>query len=218
MPPRPTNDGRRQSRDDFIRPLPAEGTLRLPDDRRAAVVPALFLGHLHRELTRDLDDASRHALYKFGYEWALQEMVLLSRTVQAEFGAGGNLDLWQMDAKFVLDRWWTPLAQAGWGRVSFDLSSLSRGFAFAELRDSSVVAALAGSARPTEPVCHLYAGLFAGAVSFYERSERHGVEIQCAALGASFCRFAVGPGSQIDEVEMWRKQNTAPDEIRRRLT
>ncbi len=181
-------------------------------------MPALFLGQLHRELAHDLDDASRHLIYKFGYEWALQEMILLSRTVQEEFGAGGNLDLWQMDAKFVLDRWWTVLAQAGWGRVSFDFSSLSRGFAFAELRDSSVVAALSGPVRHTEPLCHLYAGLFAGAISFYERSERHGVEIQCTALGAPVCRFAIGPGSQIDEVEMWRKQGTAPDEIRRRLT
>ena len=218
MPPRPLNDGRRHSREDFILSLPAEGALRLPDGRRVAVVPDLFLGQLHRELTRDLDDAARHSLYKFGYEWALQEMVLLSRMISREFGAGGNLDLWQMDAKFVLDRWWSPLAQAGWGTVTLDVSSLSRGFAFIELRHSTVVAALAGPNRATEPLCHLYAGLFAGALSFFERAERHGVEIQCAALGAPACRFAVGPGSQIDEVEMWRKQGIAPDEIRRRLT
>jgi predicted hydrocarbon binding protein len=118
----------------------------------------------------------------------------------------------------VLDRWWSPLAQAGWGTVTLDVSSLSRGFAFIELRHSTVVAALAGPNRATEPLCHLYAGLFAGALSFFERAERHGVEIQCAALGAPACRFAVGPGSQIDEVEMWRKQGIAPDEIRRRLT
>lgn len=212
---RPHSDGRRPAREDFIRATPATGTLRLPDGQRAAVLPASFLPHLTAELTQPLGENTRHALYKFGYEWALQDMIRLSRQLGAEFGGGANLDLWQMDAKFVLDRWWSPLSSAGWGVWALDLSSLTRGFAFVELRHSLVAAHAPGA---LQPACHLYAGLFAGALSFFERVERHAVEFQCAALGAPACRFAIGPGPQMDEVESWRQQRTAPDEIRRRLT
>lgn len=217
MPPRPLKDDRRPTREDFVRSDLATGTLRSPDDRRTAVLPDLFLGQLHRHLADEIHGTTRHSLYKFGYEASLQSMVLLSRQLQEEF-AGGNLDLWQMDAKFILDRWWAPHASTGWGSLSFDLSSLANGFAFVELRHSAIVAALVADSRPAEPVCHYYAGLFAGALSFFERTERHAIEFHCAALGAPACRFAIGPGSHIDEAELWRKQGIAPDEIRRRLS
>lgn len=212
---RPTSESRRPAREDLVRPQSDQGALRLPDGQRVAVLPAAFFQYLATELAFPLGDQTRHALYKFGYEWALQDMVRLSRQLAEEFGGGANLDLWQMDAKFVLDRWWAPLSAAGWGTWSVDLTSLSRGFAFIELRHSLVAAQAPGT---THPTCHLYAGLFAGAVSFFERSERHAVEFQCASLGAPTCRFVVGAGPQIDEVESWRHQRTAPDEIRRRLT
>ena len=214
MPFRPNSDGRRQPREEFIHPHLAEGTLRLPDGQRVAVLPAIFLPQLTADLLAPLGDHTRHALYKFGYEWALQDLVRLSRQLADEFGGGANLDLWQMDAKFVLDRWWAPLRASGWGAMTLDLASLSRGFAFVELRHSLVAPHSPGA---TQPTCHLYAGLFAGALSFFERVERHAIEFQCAALGEPSCRFAVGPGPQMDEVESWRQQRVAPDEIRRRL-
>lgn len=214
MPFRPNSDGQRQTREDFIHPHLAEGTLRLPDGQRAAVLPAIFLPQLTADLFAPLTDQTRHALYKFGYEWALQDMVRIRRQV-ADAGDGGtNLDRWPLDAKFVLDRWWQPLHATGWGALTLDLSSLARGFACVELHHSVVAAHSPGA---TQPTCHLYAGLFAGALSFFERVERHAIEFQCAALGAPACRFAVGPGPQMDEVESWRQQRVAPDEIRRRL-
>jgi predicted hydrocarbon binding protein len=215
MPLRPTSDLRRPGASAFLQVQPAEGTLRLPDGQRAALLPAIFFRHLALELTTSLDDSPRHVLYKFGYDWALRDMVRLSRELGEEFGGGANLDLWQMDAKFVLDRWWAPLAACGWGACTFDLSSLSRGFGFIELRHSIVAAHASGA---TQPSCHLYAGLFAGALSFFERVERHAAEFQCAALGAPSCRFVVGPGPQVDEVESWRVQHITAEEIRRRLT
>lgn len=214
MPFRPNSDGRRQTREEFIHPLLPEGTLRLSDGQRAAVLPGIFLPQLAADLFAPLGDHTRHALYKFGYEWALQDMVRISRQVADEFGGGADLDLWQMDAKFVLDRWWQPRHATGWGALTLDLSSLSRSFAFFELHHSVVASHSPGA---TQPTCHLYAGLFAGALSFFERVERHAIEFQCAALGAPTCRFAVGPGPQIDEVESWRQQQVAPDDIRRRL-
>jgi predicted hydrocarbon binding protein len=212
---RPNSDVRRPAREDLIQPDADHGALRLPDGQRVAVLPAVFFQHLSTELSVPLGDQTRHALYKFGFEWALQDMIRLSRQLAAEFGGGANLDLWQLDAKFVLDRWWAPLQVAGWGSWTIDLTSLSRGFAFFDLRHNLIASTASGA---TQPTCHLYAGLFAGAVSFFERSERHAVEIQCASLGAPSCRFVVGPGPQVDEVESWRHQRIAPDEILRRLS
>jgi predicted hydrocarbon binding protein len=68
-----------------------------------------------------------------------------------------------------------------------------------------------------EPVCHLYAGLFAAAVSFLDRSERHAAELACAAAGAATCVFVVGSGADIDAAEAWRQQKTPVQEIIRRL-
>ncbi len=212
---RSNSDGRRPTHADFIRPEPAEGALRLVDGQRIAVLPGGFFPQLSAGLDQSSGDRVRHAVYKLGYEWALQDMVLLSRQLAAEFGAGANLDLWQMDVKFVLDRWWAPLNAAGWGSWSLDLSSRTRRFSFVELHHSLVAEHSPGA---TQPTCQLYAGLFAGALSFFDRIESHAVEFQCASLGASSCRFVVGPGPQVDEVESWRHQEVAPDEIRRRLT
>lgn len=214
MSVRPNSDSRRPARGELPRAVPAEGALRLSDGQRTAVLPGAFLRHLPTELAAPLGDGARQAVYKFGYEWSLQEMVRLSRVLAGEFGGGANLDLWQMDARFVLDRWWAAFAAAGWGTLALDLSSHARDFAFIELRQSLVAAQFTGA---TQPTCQLYAGLFAGALSFYERTERHATEFQCAALGAPVCRFVIGPGPQIDEVEAWRQQRVAPDEIRRRL-
>ncbi len=215
MSPRPHSDGHPQTGGDFIRPVADEGALRLPDGRRTAVLPGSFFAQLPLDLAPSLGEHARHALYKSGYEWALQDMVRLSRHLAGEFGGGANLDLWQMDAKFVLDRWWAPLHATGWGACALDLSSFSRGFSFVELRHSIVAANSPGS---DEPACHLYSGLFAGALSFVERQERHAIEFQCAALGAPTCKFVIGPGPQVDEAESWRQQGVAPEEIRRRLT
>jgi hypothetical protein len=215
MSHRPNNDSRRPTSADFVRSEQATGSIRLATGQRAAVLPGNLLSELSAGLEPPTGDQTRHAVYKFGFEWALQDMVRLSRQLVTEFGGGSNLDLWQMDAKFVLDRWWGPLQSAGWGTCVLDLSSRSRGLAFVGLQHSLVANALAGATRPT---CQLYAGLFAGAFSFFDRSESHAVEFQCASLGAPACRFVIGPTPQVDEVESWRHQQVAPEEIRRRLS
>ncbi len=117
-----------------------------------------------------------------------------------------------MDAPFVLERWSAPFAAAGWGACIFDLSSHAKGLTFVELRSSAAAASVSAA---TAPVCHLYAGLFAGALSFYDRVESHGVEIECSALGHACCRFIVGPGPLIDQAENARHSGVTPEAIRR---
>jgi predicted hydrocarbon binding protein len=212
MPPRPTNHGRRQTREEFFQPHPAEGALRQPDGQRAALVPLEFLADLSTALTQEFGDRAHHLLYCTGFDWSLRDMVRLGQRLRTGSGSQRDLDLWQMDVTFVLESWWAPLAAAGWGECSF--SNLPHGLLLAEVRASAP--ALAAS-RVTAPACHLSAGLLAGALSFYARAERHAVEVQCAALGHPTCQFIAGASTHTDAVEKWRQQNVSADEIRQRL-
>ena len=200
-------------RQDLFQPDLQKGSLRRPNGQRVAALSLEFIESFHLTLLDRFTDAAQDVLYRAGFEWGLQDMVRLNEQLHRDLG-GGNLDLWQMDAKFILESWWTPHVEAGWGRCTFDLSSNSRGLVLAELQSSMVATAFAGS---DQPVCHLYAGLLAGGVSFYERTERHGVELQCAAMGSKTCIFVVGPGSEVDSAETWRQQGASAADIARRL-
>ena len=211
MPDRSTNDSARSGHEDFVRSRPAEGALFTPDGRRVAALPEALMQTLHRGLGEAGADNFRQVLYRAGYEWGLQDMLPLSRRLREEFGGADNLDLWQLDAPFVLERWAAPFAAAGWGACVFDLSAHAKGLAFVELRHSAAAAAIG---RANAPVCDLYAGLLAGALSFYDRVEHHAVETECAALGHACCRFIVGPGHLIDLAENARRSGRAHDAIR----
>jgi predicted hydrocarbon binding protein len=212
MPDRSFSDpSRRPATDEFIRARPAEGMLLTSDDRRVTALPETLIQTLHRGFTQAGGD-NRQVLYHAGYEWGLQDMLDLNSRMRQETGTENQPDLWRRDAPFVLERWAAPFAAAGWGACIFDLSFHHKGITFVELRQSAAAAAVG---RAAAPVCHLYAGLFAGALSFYDRVETHAVEIECAALGHGCCRFIVGPGAVIDEAESARQSGLAHEAIRR---
>jgi predicted hydrocarbon binding protein len=191
-----------------------EGSIRLPDGRRVVAISETLMQQLHFAIIQQRGEAAQDALYRIGYEWALQEMLRLTRAWRAESGKA-DFDFWRQDMGNVLTRWWSFAEGLGWGSATFDFSGVARGVTFVDLRNSIVADAFGGAG---QPVCHLYAGLFAGALSFFERAERHGVEVQCAALGAAICRFVVGPGPEVDSAEAWRQQGLATPEILRRLS
>ena len=197
----------------IFHPDSAQGSLRRVDGQRVAALSVEWVHALHFALLEQFTDNAQDVLYRSGYDWGLQDMVRLNQHLHTKIG-GGNFDLWQLDPKFILDSWWAPLAEAGWGRCTFDLVAVSRGIVFVDLQGSVIAAALAGS---DQPVCHFYAGLFAGALSFFERAERHAVEVQCSGLGAATCLFVIGPGAEVDAAETWRQQGVAAAEILRRL-
>ncbi len=212
MSERPLSVGATVAREGFFRSRPAEGALLGPDGRRFAALPEALMQTLHRGWGETAANNFGQLLYRAGYEWGLQDMLPLSQRMREEFGGGNNLDLWQMDAPFVLERWVGPFAAAGWGACIFDLSAHAKGLTFVELRNS---AAATATGRAPAPVCHLYAGLFAGALSFYDRVETHAVETECAALGHACCRFIVGPGHLIDLAENARSAGAKHEAIRR---
>jgi predicted hydrocarbon binding protein len=191
----------------------AEGALRLPDGRRVIALATPLLQHLHVALRETLGEAAREILYRTGYEWALQTMLRLHQRLRNEF-VTGDFDFWGLDPKLAIEAWWSPFRLSGWGTLTLDVSSLERGLAFVELHESAVASEVVAA---KEPACHLYAGLFAGAISFFTRAERHAVEVECRAMNADRCRFVVGPGAEVDSAEVWRQQGAAAAEIVRRL-
>lgn len=187
-------------------------TLRHADGQRAAALPLDALHALHLALIEHLGENAADVLYRSGYEWALQDMIRFNQQLQEKHG--GDFDLGQMEARFILDSWWAPFADAGWGTCTFDPAALARGIMLVELRGSAVAPGFAGS---DQPACHLYAGLFAGAFSYFARTERHAAEMQCTACGAAACTFLVAPGADVDSAETQRQRGAAPAEILRQF-
>lgn len=182
-----------------------DGAVLLTDGRRGAGWSEFSLQELHRSLTLEHPDSARHLLYRVGFEWGLQDMLQLNQRVREERGRQPGEDLWKLDAATALARWSAPLPAAGWGRWKFDRSAQASGVTLVELQDSAVASALSSPPVPSDPVCHLYAGLFAGVLSFYDRTELHAVETECAALGHAGCRFLVAPGPIVDRAETARR-------------
>lgn len=216
MSVRPSSDPQPNDRSATLSHRLADGAIFLPDGRRVAAWPEIFLRTLHAELAAASVDSARHLIYRAGFEWGLQELLFLSQRLREE--SAGQGDLWKLDAAVVFSRWSAPLATAGWGTWTIDRSAQATGLSVVELRHSAVVAALASSVTApavAEPMCHLYAGLFAGALSFYDRREVHAVETACVALGHDACRFLVGPGHVIDRAEAARAVGATHAEILR---
>lgn len=188
-----------------------EGSARV-EGARVVLVPEILLHTIQATLAEQLGDRAPDIAYRTGYEWGLQDMIALHRQLQEQYGA--SFDFWQMDAKFVLDTWWSALAANGWGAASFDVAALTRGLVFVDVKASPLVAI---RQRTDRPACHLTAGLLAGAHSFYDRAERHAAEVRCAANGHEACTFVVGSGADVDSAEAWRKQGVSAADIRRRL-
>lgn len=188
----------------------ATGKLLCPDGQRRVALVTDLIQNLHSALTENFGESTRDLLYRSGFEWGLEEMLALNSRLQP----GKGVSLVKMDPKYVFESWAKSLRECGHGTANFDFSRLDRGIVLVELQQSAIAAALESA---EQPACHLYAGLFAGAFSFYDRVERHAVEIQCAALGQPACTFIVGPGSDVDAAEAARQKGARTAEILSRL-
>ncbi len=202
------------TREEFFRRNPAEGMIHLRDGQRTAAVTEDFINGLHHGLEEDVGDASNLIMYKCGFEWGLQDMKRFNSRMRQEFG-GGKLDIWQMNPKFIFESWWWPLTVEGWGAWTLDFSFKAKEVTFVEIRNSAVAYSME---KVGKPVCHLYAGLFAGVMSFYERAERQAIEVQCYAMGNDCCKFMIGPPKQVNAAEFWRQEGGTAEDIRAKLS
>jgi predicted hydrocarbon binding protein len=194
----------------FFTANPDEGTVHLYDGQRAAKVNESFINSLHLGVEEETgDNVSSLLMYRCGQKWAEQDMKRFSDRMRQEFG-GGKKEIWQMNMRFIFESWWWPLTVEGYGAWRLDLSFRSKDLTVVELRNSAVAQSMALAGKP---VCHLYAGLFAGAFSFYDKQERECIEIQCYAMGNDLCKFLIGDKKRVNAAEFWTKEGATASDI-----
>ncbi len=199
--------------DEFARREEATGSIYLRDGQRAVYASEDFVSGLHSGLHHEVDDASNLIMYRCGFEWGINDMKRFNHRMRHEFG-GGKTDVWQMNRQFVFESWWWPLTVEGWGAWTVDFGFEKQGMTFVTIRNSAVAQSME---RVGKPVCHMYAGLFAGAFSVFEREERGAIEVQCYAMSNDCCKFLIGGQEKVNAAEFWRREGANAQEILDRI-
>lgn len=196
--------------DEFFRHDEERGSLYLRDGQRAARVTESFINGLHLGMESEIgSNAGALLMYECGYEWGVQDMKRFNNRMRQEFG-GGKLDVWQMNKSFVFESWWWPLTVQGFGAWTLDLAFGQRNITVVEIRNSAIAHSLKIVGKP---VCHMYAGLFAGVFSVFDKEERQGIEVQCYSMGNDSCKFLIGGEKQVNAAEFWRQEGATAEDI-----
>jgi uncharacterized protein len=199
------------NQEDFLRYDPAMGTVQTFNAQRILHASEDLIVGLQTGLEEEVGDASAVVMYKCGYQWGLADMRRFEASMSKEFGR----DIQQMNVQFVMEEWWWPLQAMGWGSWEIDLTSKrEQGLVLINLYDSAVAKSLGEIGKP---VCYLYAGLFAGILTQLSRRSLSGIEIQCYAMGATYCRFLVGSEKRINGVEFWLEEGASASDVLRKI-
>lgn len=161
-------------------------------------------------LAEEVGDAAPVVLYQMGRQWGELDGQAFAGWFSEEF----QRPLRQTNLLFLLETWWWPFTAQGWGRWEIDLSLQKQGFLLLNIFDSAIARTLGVVGKP---VCHLYAGLFAGFLSYLVQQALECAEIQCYSLGATYCRFVVGKAAAIQPVYGWVNQGLGVRDIEKRL-
>jgi uncharacterized protein len=199
------------NRDDFFKFAVREGTIHTRNGLRAFLASEDFVVGLQQGLETEVGDASAMILYKCGFKWGLQDMKFFVPMIENEFGQKLN----EMNAAFFLEQWWWQLQAEGWGAWKVDTSQRKQGMIFIDLYESAIAKSLE---RVGKPVCHVYAGLFAGVFTYLTKYDLSGIEVQCYAMGEDFCKFIVGAEKRINAAEFWHKEGASAAEIIEKLS
>jgi predicted hydrocarbon binding protein len=195
--------------EEFVKRDPETKSLRLRDGQRGVLASEDFIAGLHTGSHEEVGDASNLIMYKCGLEWGLQDMKRFAERMRHEFG-GGKHDIWSMNKKFVMESWWWPLTLEGWGGWTIDYSFAKQDMTFVTIRNSAVAKSME---QVGKPVCHMYAGMFAGVFSFFDKKERDCIEVQCYSMGNDCCKFLVGNKEKVNAAEFWRREGANANEI-----
>jgi len=199
--------------EEFLKRDEENGNLYLRDGQRAVMASEDFISGLHSGMHEEVDDAANLIMYKCGFDWGVNDMKRFNERMRHEFG-GGKVDVWNMNRHFVMESWWWPLTLEGWGAWTIDFSYEKQGMVFVTIRNSAVAKSME---QVGKPVCHMYAGMFAGVFSVYDRDDRGGIEVQCYAMGNDCCKFLVGKSDKVNAAEFWRREGANAGEILERL-
>jgi len=199
--------------EEFVKRDPETKNLYLRDGQRAVYASEDFIAGLHNGMAHEVGDASNLIMYKCGYEWGVNDARRFAERMRHEYG-GGKTDIWQMNRMFVMESWWWPLTVEGWGGWTIDFSFENQAMTFVTIRNSAVAKSMEQIGRP---VCNMYAGMFAGFFSVYDRVERDSIEVQCYAMGNDDCKFLVGQKEKVNAAEFWRREGAEANEILEKL-
>lgn len=171
-----------------------------------------FVVGLIEGLEEEVGSAAPVVMYKIGEEWGCRDANFFQTWFEQEYQY--EQPLRQLKLPYVLEAWWWPFTAQGWGNWEVDLSDQKNGFMFINIFDSVVARTLGDVGKP---VCYLYAGMFAGFFSGLVQKPLGCIEIQCYAMGETYCKFLLGKRDRLDAATFWQNEGATARDIEKRL-
>ncbi len=196
--------------DQFFSFNPEKGIIKDWNTARNIFVTEDFIIGLIEGLQEEVGDASSVIMYNIGYEWGLKDCEFFYKWFRKEY----DMKLQEANHQFVLEAWWWPFISQGWGNWEVDFSGQQNGFIFVNIFDSAVARTLGDVGKP---VCHIYAGLFAGFFSELLKKSLNCIEIQCYSMGETYCKFLLGKKDKIDAATFWKNEGANANDIEKKL-
>lgn len=187
------------------------GTIVDWNESRNVLVGENFIIGLIAGLQEEVGDASGVVMYNIGQQWGKEDARFFRSWFTKEYGYD---NLIQLNLMYVLEAWWWPFISQGWGNWEVDMSDQKNGFMFINIFDSAIARTLGDVGKP---VCHIYAGLFSGFFSSLIGKELDCIEIQCYAMGETYCKFLLGKKDRIDAASFWHHEGATARDIEKRL-
>lgn len=187
------------------------GTISDWNESRNILVSENFIIGLIAGLQEEVGDASGVVMYNIGQQWGKEDAQFFRSWFLAEYGYE---NFSQLNLMYVLEAWWWPFISQGWGNWEVDMSDRKNGFMFINIFDSAVARTLGDVGKP---VCHIYAGLFSGFFTNLINKELDCIEIQCYAMGETYCKFLLGKKDRIDAASFWHNEGATARDIEKRL-
>ena len=189
----------------------SNGTIFDWNESRNVLVSENFIVGLIAGLEEEVGDASGVVMYNIGQQWGQKDAEFFRNWFLSEYGYD---DFSQLNLMFVLEAWWWPFIAQGWGNWEVDMSDQKNGFMFINIFDSAVARTLGDVGKP---VCHIYAGLFSGFFSSLIGKDLGCIELQCYAMGETYCKFLLGKKDRIDAASFWHNEGATARDIQKRL-
>jgi len=196
--------------DDFFHLQPDAGIVTDWNESRNIFTSEDFIIGLIEGLEEEVGNASAVVMYNIGYEWGMRDAKFFEQWFEKEY----EKNIREANSMFMLEAWWWPFTTQGWGNWEVDMSDQKNGFTFVSIFDSAVARTLGDVGKP---VCHLYAGLFAGFFSELVKKPLSCIEIQCYSMGETYCKFLLGRQDRIDAATFWQNEGATARDIEKRL-
>lgn len=196
--------------EDFFHFQPNKGAVTDWNEARNVFTSEDFIIGLIEGLEEEVGSASGVVMYSIGYEWGIRDAKFFEQWFEKEY----EKNIRELNSMFVLEAWWWPFIAQGWGNWEVNMTEQKNGFMFVNIFDSAVARTLGDVGKP---VCHIYAGLFAGFFSNLVKQSLSCIEIQCYSMGETYCKFLLGKQDRIDAATFWHNEGATARDIEKRL-